>query len=56
MQTTGGRPIDFNSDKVVRPIEAATLAGGLIFSHGHFIVNAGYSASFDNIFNWEEPY
>ena len=39
-----------------RPFETAVFTGGTVFSHGHFILNAGYSQTFDNIFNWEEPY
>ena len=51
-----GRPVNYNELLLERPFETATFTGGTAFSHGHFILNAGYSQSFDNIFNFEEPY
>ena len=56
MPIHGGRYIDSNRSKLVRPFETPVVAGGFIFSYGHYILNAGYSKTFDNIFNWEEPY
>ena len=48
--------IDKNEDWFVKPFESGCLAGGFVFSHGHFILNAGYSKEFDNIYQWEEPF
>ena len=56
MPLHGGRIIDHNSDKLVRPFESSTFSGHAAFSHGHYILNAGYSVTIDNIFSWEEPY
>ena len=40
---------------MVRPFESCCFSGHLAFSHGHYILNAGYAAAYDNIFSWEEP-
>ena len=52
----GVRTIDRNSDAMVRPFESNSFSGHLVFSHGHYILNAGYDGNYDNIFSWEEPY
>ena len=56
MPVIGGRAVDFNASKLERPFLTSSIAAGFNFSHGHLIVNAGFSGAFDNIFNWEEPY
>ena len=55
MAVIGGRNIEFNLDKIKVPYESASFAGGFSFSHGHYILNAGYVSDVDNIFIWEEP-
>ena len=41
---------------MVRPFESSCFSGHLVFSHGHYILNAGYDVNYDNVFSWEEPY
>ena len=50
MPVCGGTSIERNHDWLIRPFEAAGLSGGFIFSHGHFILNAGYSKHLNNVF------
>ena len=52
----GVRALDRNADRMVRPFESCCFSGHLAFSHGHYILNAGYAAAYDNVFSWEEPY
>ena len=52
----GVRGIDRNAEKMIRPFESSCFSGHLAFSHGHYILNAGYDVNFDNVFSWEEPY
>ena len=55
--TAGGvLTVERNADWFVRPFEVAGFAGGFVFSHGHLLLNAGYSKRFDNIYRWEEPF
>ena len=54
MPVIGVRMIDRNSEKLVRPFESSQIAAGMIFSHGNWIKNAGYSKEYENVFNWEE--
>ena len=56
MAVIGGRHIEYNLHKLKVPYETPSFAGGFSFSHGHFIVNAGYVQDIDNIFIWEEPF
>ena len=56
MPVNSGSHIQRNSKWFTRPFEVATLTGHFIFSHGHFILNAGYSTHFNTVFQWEEPY
>ena len=56
MPVVGGRAIEYNLHKIDVPYETPSFAGGFSFSHGHYILNAGYDCNFDNIFIWEEPY
>ena len=52
----GSSKIEKNVDWFVKPFESGCFAGCFVFSHGHFILNAGYSKDFSNIFQWEEPF
>ena len=56
MPTAGSRAIDRNHFLISRPFETGILSAGFNFSHGHFILNAGYDKDFENVFLWEEPY
>ena len=56
MGVIGGRFIEFNLHELTAPYETPSVAGGFMFSHGHFVLNAGYVSDIDNIFLWEEPY
>ena len=56
MHVSSLRAIHKNEHQMVKPFESAALSAHACFSHGHFILNAGYSERFDNIFVWEEPY
>ena len=42
----GSREIDRNELEIKRPFESGAFAGGFNFSHGHFILNAGYDKDF----------
>ena len=55
MPIHGSREINYNQKDLVRPYETPVISASFMFSHGHFILNAGYSKSFDHVFNWEEP-
>ena len=55
MPVHGVRQLDRNSDKMVRPFESSAFSAHTAFSHGHYILNAGYSGEVDNTFSWEEP-
>ena len=54
MPVHGIRVLERNSDKMVRPFESSVVVGGMNFSHGHFILNAGYRQEYENVFSWEE--
>ena len=56
MFASGSRNIDKNQLEITRPFESGALAAGFNFSHGHYILNAGYDTDFENVFLWEEPY
>ena len=55
-QAGGVISLERNEDWFVRPFEQSGFAGGFVFSHGHLILNAGYSKHFDNVYAWEEPF
>ena len=50
MPVNGGSIIDRNSNWFTKPFEAGSLSAQFIFSHGHYILNAGYSKHFNNVF------
>ena len=50
----GVRVLNFNSDKMVKPFESPWVTANMNFSHGHFILNAGYREEYENVFSWEE--
>ena len=56
MPVCGGTSIERNTNWIKRPFESGWISGGFIFSHGHYIHNAGYSDDLNNVFQWEEPY
>ena len=56
MALCGCAEIEQNEDWLVKPFETGCLGGGFVFSHGHYILNAGYSKEFSNVFEWEEPF
>ena len=45
-----GRPIERNSDKLIRPFESPIASGHNCFSRGHLITNAGHDGSYENNF------
>ena len=53
-----GRVIDKNADKLTKSYVSPLFAAGLVFSHGRFILDAGYDTAFTELgaFPWEEPY
>ena len=53
-----GRMIDKNADKLTKSYVSPLFAAGLVFSHGRFILDAGYDTAFTDLgaFSWEEPY
>ena len=56
MCVSASRPIDRNWIEISRPFEIGLYSANFNFSHGHFILNAGYDKNFENVFLWEEPY
>ena len=36
--------VNLNRDKLVKPFRSRAISGHYIFSHGHFILNAGYDS------------
>ena len=53
-----GRPVTKNVDKLTKPFASPGYSGHFNFSHGKFLLDAGYDTQFSNIgiFKWEEPY
>ena len=50
MPVCGGTSIERNTNWIKRPFESGWISGGFIFSHGHYIHNAGYSDDLNNVF------
>ena len=55
-QVSGTRAIDRNDLMISRPFNTGIYSANMNFSHGHYILNAGYDKEYDNVFLWEEPY
>ena len=53
-----GRTVDKNVEKLTKPFASPAYSGHFNFSHGKFLLDAGYDTQFANIgiFIWEEPY
>ena len=50
MPVNGATNLDRNSGWHTKPFEVGSLSAQFIFSHGHYILNAGYSKHFDKVF------
>ena len=38
--------LKYNNELLTRPFEVSQFSGHFVFSHGHFILNAGYDSAF----------